>query len=181
MVDANYLIWAGLAAALVGLSKGGLPTVGMLSVPLLSLFMSPVKAVVMLLPIDILSDMVGPWLYRKNFSATNLKILVPAGVGGVFVGWLTASLVSDTAVKMMTGLMGASGLAGHFPQVDRGRGPRLTLCRQPAALMPSTGMSAMPGQDDRMNPIALARQALGPQMVCSNHRERQGPQAFAVE
>ena len=50
MADANYLIWAGLAAAMVGLSKGGLPTVGMLSVPILSLFMSPVKAVVMLLP-----------------------------------------------------------------------------------------------------------------------------------
>jgi uncharacterized membrane protein YfcA len=91
---------------MVGLSKGGLPTVGMLLVPILSLFMSPVKAVLMLLPIDILSDMVGLWLYRKNFSATNLKVLVPAGAGGVFVVWLTASLVSDTAVKMMTGLMG---------------------------------------------------------------------------
>jgi uncharacterized membrane protein YfcA len=106
MADGNYLIWAGLAAALVGLSKGGLPTVGMLSVPILSLFMSPLKAVVLLLPIYIISDMVGLWLYRKNFSATNLKILVPAGVGGVLVGWLTASLVSDTAVKMMIGLMG---------------------------------------------------------------------------
>jgi len=64
---------------MVGLSKGGLHTVGMLSVPILSLFMCPVKAVVMLLPIYILSDMVGLWLYRKNFSAINLKILVPAG------------------------------------------------------------------------------------------------------
>jgi hypothetical protein len=35
----HYLIWAGFAAMLVGLSKGGLPTVGMLSVPVLSLFM----------------------------------------------------------------------------------------------------------------------------------------------
>jgi uncharacterized membrane protein YfcA len=49
---------------------------------------------------------VGLWLYRKNFSAINLKILVPAGVGGVLVGWLTASVVSDTVVKMMIGLMG---------------------------------------------------------------------------
>jgi uncharacterized membrane protein YfcA len=106
MDDSHYLMWAGVAAAMVGLSKGGLPTVGMLSVPILSLFMSPVKAVVMLLPIYIISDMVGLWLYRQNFSAINLKILVPAGVGGVLVGWLTAALVSDTAVKMMIGLMG---------------------------------------------------------------------------
>jgi uncharacterized membrane protein YfcA len=104
--DPHYLMWAALAAGMVGLSKGGLPTIGMLSVPILSLFMSPINALVMLLPIYIISDMVGLWLYRKNFSAINLKILIPAGLGGVLVGWLTASLVSDAAVKMMVGLMG---------------------------------------------------------------------------
>jgi uncharacterized membrane protein YfcA len=106
MNDPHYLVWAALAAAMVGLSKGGLPTVGMLSVPILSLFMSPLKAVVLLLPIYIISDMVGLWLYRKNFSAINLRILIPAGVAGVLVGWLTAAVVSDTAVKLLIGLMG---------------------------------------------------------------------------
>jgi uncharacterized membrane protein YfcA len=102
----NYLIWASIAAVLVGLSKGGLPSVGMLSVPILSLFMSPVKAAVMLLPIYVISDMVGIWLYRKNFSAINLRILIPAGVAGVVIGWLTTSVVSDVAVKLLIGLMG---------------------------------------------------------------------------
>ena len=124
MGDANYLIWAGLAAAMVGLSKGGLPTVGMLSVPILSLFMSPVKAVVMLLPIYIISDMVGLWLYRKNFSGINLKILIPAGVGGVLVGWLTASLVSDTAVKMMIGLMGVGFVLNAWRKRHAEHSPR---------------------------------------------------------
>lgn len=124
MDELHYLMWAGLAAAMVGLSKGGLPTVGMLSVPILSLFMSPIKAVVMLLPIYIISDMVGLWLYRKDFSAINLRILVPAGVGGVLVGWLTASLVSDTAVKLMIGLMGVGFVLNawrkrHTPQTPR--------------------------------------------------------------
>ena len=71
----SYFVLAGLAALLVGLSKGGLPTIGMLAVPLLSLFMSPVKAAVLLLPIYIISDVVSVWLYRKDFSAANLKIL----------------------------------------------------------------------------------------------------------
>ena len=91
---------------LVGLSKGGLPTVGMLAVPLLSLFMSPVKAAVLLLPIYIISDVVSVWLYRRDFSAANLKILIPAGMLGVFIGWLTASFTSDSAVKLMIGCMG---------------------------------------------------------------------------
>jgi uncharacterized protein len=124
MADSNYLIWAGLAAAMVGLSKGGLPTVGMLSVPILSLFMSPVKAVVLLLPIYIISDMVGLWLYRKNFSATNLKILIPAGVGGVLVGWLTASVVSDMAVKMMIGLLGVGFVLNAWRKRHTEQAPR---------------------------------------------------------
>jgi uncharacterized protein len=130
MADTNYLIWAGLAAAMVGLSKGGLPTVGMLSVPILSLFMSPVKAVVMLLPIYIISDMVGLWLYRKNFSAINLKILVPAGVGGVLVGWLTASLVSDTAVKMMIGLLGVGFVLNAWRKRHAEQAPKPASWRQ---------------------------------------------------
>jgi uncharacterized membrane protein YfcA len=130
MTDANYLIWAGLAAAMVGLSKGGLPTVGMLSVPILSLFMSPVKAVVMLLPIYIISDMVGLWLYRKNFSAINLKILVPAGVGGVLVGWITASLVSDTAVKMMIGLLGVGFVLNAWRKRHAEQAPKPAGWRQ---------------------------------------------------
>jgi uncharacterized membrane protein YfcA len=102
----SYFVLAGLAALLVGLSKGGLPTVGMLAVPLLSLFMSPVKAAVLLLPIYIISDVVSVWLYRRDFSAANLKILIPAGMLGVFIGWLTASFTSDSAVKLMIGCMG---------------------------------------------------------------------------
>ena len=102
----SYFVLAGLASLLVGLSKGGLPTVGMLAVPLLSLFMSPVKAAVLLLPIYVISDVVSVWLYRKDFSAPNLKILIPAGLLGVLIGWLTASFTSDSAVKLMIGCMG---------------------------------------------------------------------------
>ena len=130
MDNTSYLIWAGLAAAMVGLSKGGLPTVGMLSVPILSLFMSPVKAVVMLLPIYIISDLVGLWLYRKNFSAINLKILIPAGAGGVLVGWITASLVSDTAVKMMIGLLGVGFVLNAWRKRHAEQAPKPASWRQ---------------------------------------------------
>ena len=99
---------AACAALLVGLSKGGLPAVGMLAVPILSLVMSPVKAAVLLLPIYVISDAMGIWLYRRDFSVPNLRILVPAGVFGVFVGWATASVVSDTVI---TFLIGATGVA----------------------------------------------------------------------
>ncbi|MFM9900723.1 MAG: sulfite exporter TauE/SafE family protein, partial [Polaromonas sp.] len=56
---------AALAALLVGLSKGGIPAIGMVAVPVLALVMSPVKAAVLLLPIYVMSDWVGVWLYRR--------------------------------------------------------------------------------------------------------------------
>jgi len=103
--DALFFL-AGLAAFLVGLSKGGLPAVGMLAVPILSLVMSPVKAAVLLLPIFVISDIAGVWLYRHVYSAPNLKILIPAGVAGVGVGWATASFVSDRVIMLMIGMVG---------------------------------------------------------------------------
>ena len=95
-----------LAAMFVGLSKGGLPGVGMLSVPLLALVISPVAAAVLLLPIFILSDTVAIWLYRREYSAENLKVLIPAGVLGVVIGWSTASIISDQMVSLLIGLLG---------------------------------------------------------------------------
>ena len=99
---------AAFAAFVVGLSKGGLPAIGMLSVPTLSLFMSPVKAAALLLPIYVLTDVVGVWLYRKNYSARNLRILIPAGIAGVLLGWSTAAYLSDRAVGLLIGIMGVA-------------------------------------------------------------------------
>lgn len=102
----QYLVLASFAALLIGMSKGGLPLVGMMSVPVLSLVMSPVKAAVLLLPLFVISDAVGIWLYRKNYSLVNLKILVPAGIAGVMFGWFTAALISELTIKFLIGLVG---------------------------------------------------------------------------
>lgn len=106
---AEPLLWLlCLASLLVGMSKGGLPGIGTLAVPILSLMISPVIAAVLLLPIYILSDAVGVWLYRREYSAENLKILIPAGIGGVLVGWATAAYVPDEMVSFLIGVLGVS-------------------------------------------------------------------------
>ena len=67
---------AGLAAFLMGLSKGGLPMIALLAVPLMSLFMDPAVAAGLLLPIYIVADMYAVYLFRRAFSVRNLKILL---------------------------------------------------------------------------------------------------------
>ncbi len=96
-----------IASILVGMGKGGLPVVAMLSVPTLSLVISPVAAAGLLLPIYVVSDMFGLYAYRRDFDARVLWILVPATTIGVGLGWATAHLVPETYVTGIIGLIGA--------------------------------------------------------------------------
>ncbi len=102
----SLVVLAVLASFCVGLSKGGLPAIGSLAVPLMALAISPVVAAGLLLPIYVGSDVIGLWLYRREFSPRNLRILVPAGLFGVALGWATASTVSETTVLLFVGLVG---------------------------------------------------------------------------
>ena len=96
-----------LASLLIGLSKGGLPIVGILSVPVLSLAISPVTAAGLLLPIYVVSDMFGLYAYRRAFDKRVLAILIPATTIGVGLGWATAHLVPEDLVGGIVGLIGA--------------------------------------------------------------------------
>src|SRR5689334_22076948 len=105
-LDPAFITAAALAALLVGLGKGGLTMVGVLGTPILALAISPVQAAALLLPIYIASDLVGLWSYRREFDRRNLTILLPAAVGGILLGWATASRIDERKVGLMIGLIG---------------------------------------------------------------------------
>jgi hypothetical protein len=102
----GFWIAAAIGALLVGMSKGGMPVVAMLSVPILSVVMDPAAAAGLLLPVYIFSDMFGLWLYRHQFSGRNLAILIPASAIGVLVGFLTVAIVTADAVKLAVAAVG---------------------------------------------------------------------------
>lgn len=102
----SFWIAASIASLLVGMSKGGLPMVALLSVPILSFSMPPAAAAGLLLPVYIVSDGYGVWLYRREFSPRNLKILIPATAIGITIGYLTVAIVPDSAVKLAVAAIG---------------------------------------------------------------------------
>jgi len=104
--DLAFIVAAGLAALLVGLSKGGLSMVGVLGTPVLALAISPLQAAALLLPIYVVSDLFGLWSYRREFDRRNLAILLPAAIGGISIGWATASFISERMVGLMIGVIG---------------------------------------------------------------------------
>lgn len=95
-----------LAAVAVGLSKGGLSMVGMLGVPLLSLAMPPVQAAGVLLPVFVISDVVGLVAYRRGFDRKVMATLLPGAIAGIVLGGLTAHLVSGQRLNLVVGLIG---------------------------------------------------------------------------
>ncbi|MES1925599.1 sulfite exporter TauE/SafE family protein [Salinisphaera sp. T31B1] len=96
-----------LAAALVvGMSKGGLASAAAIAVPLLALFMDPIQAAALLLPVYIVTDWVAVWLYRRDFSASNLKILVPAMLVGIAVATVVTPYTPESLLLIATGLIG---------------------------------------------------------------------------
>lgn len=111
-----------IASALVGLSKGGLPMLGMLSVPVLSLVISPVTAAGLLLPVFVVSDLFGLWAWRKAFDGRVLRIVVTGAAAGIAVGWATASLVPEAAVTLLVGLIGLAFAANTLLR-RRAEGP----------------------------------------------------------
>ncbi len=102
----TYWIVAGLAAFLLGMSKGGVPMIAMLSVPLMSLFMDPALAAGLLLPIYLVADVYAIYLFRKSFSALNLKIMLPGAVIGIFSGFFAVSYVPGDMVKLLVAAIG---------------------------------------------------------------------------
>lgn len=108
MEGAGFWGLAVLAATMVGLSKGGLPIVGMMSVPILAVAISPLQAAGLLMPIYIVSDWFGLYAYRKSYDRRVLAIMAPAAALGVFIGWATASLVSEAVVGGLIGALGAT-------------------------------------------------------------------------
>ena len=114
------------AVTLMGLSKGGFAGLGLLSLPLMALVVSPVQAAAIMLPLLIVQDVVTVWSYRREFNGRTIMTLLPGTLIGVFAGYLLAAKVSDAAVGLVVGLISISfalrQLTGR-KQVSAPRGP----------------------------------------------------------
>ena len=107
-MEYDPLFWglATLSAIFVGLGKGGLPVVALLSVPALSLVMPTITAAGILLPVYIVSDVFALYAYRRDFNMTILKIGIIGMTIGVVFGWITAHIVIEWIVTLFIGIIG---------------------------------------------------------------------------
>lgn len=114
ITDPVFYLIALPAVLALGLSKGGFAGIGILATPLLALYLPPLEAAALLLPILIIQDAISVWVYRRDWSAWNLKVLLPGALIGMTTAWLFAAQVSDTVIKLAVGSIGVAFVLHTF-------------------------------------------------------------------
>jgi uncharacterized membrane protein YfcA len=93
------------AVVILGLSKGGFTTIGLLTVPVMALAVSPVRAAGITLPILVVSDVVAVIAYWRVYDAATLRIMLPGALIGIAAGWFAATAVNENYVRLIVGLI----------------------------------------------------------------------------
>jgi uncharacterized membrane protein YfcA len=127
ITDLYFYLLAIPAVTALGLSKGGFAAFGSLATPLLALYLPPLEAAAIILPLLITQDMISVWNYRKDWSGWNVKVLLPGAVIGIGIAWLVAAHVSDNFVRITVGLIGVAFVANVW------WGPKPTTLKPPRA------------------------------------------------
>jgi uncharacterized membrane protein YfcA len=101
-----FYVAAVAAVLIIGISKSGFGGgLGILGVPLMSLYVPPLQAAAILLPILCVMDVITVWIYRKSWDRTNIKILLPASLVGVVIGALTFQFLSEAHIRIIVGVI----------------------------------------------------------------------------
>lgn len=111
ITEPSFYAFAIPAVIFLGLAKGGFSAVGTAATPLLALYLRPLEAAALLLPVVICQDAISLRVYWGQWSLGNLKALLPGATLGTALGWLFASSVSDDAIRFLIGVT-ALGFVG---------------------------------------------------------------------
>lgn len=113
---------------LYGVAKGGFGgAVAILAVPLMALVMPPAQAAAILLPILVVMDVVVIYSYRGHYDSRALKLLLPAAMLGIALGYYLAESMNEGVLRLIVGavamLFGLQSLLGWFSRAGREHHP----------------------------------------------------------
>ena len=98
----------------LGVSKGGFLGLGVMALPLMSLFVPPLQAAAIILPTAVAQDFLTRWIYRRDWSAWNIKIMLPSMIVGMFLAWLMAASLSAAHIRLAIGLIATLFVLRHW-------------------------------------------------------------------
>ena len=114
ITDPLFYLLAVVAVILLGLSKGGFFGLGVMALPLMSLEVPPLQAAAIILPTVLAQDALTVWTYRRDWSAWNLKVMVPSIAAGIAIAGLFAASLSAAHVRLAIGLIAGAFVLRHW-------------------------------------------------------------------
>lgn len=105
-MDLLFYFYASIGVILFGVSKGGFaPPIAILSIPIMAIVMSPIRAAAILLPVLLIMDIVAIYIYWNKWDLKNIKIILPPAMIGILVGTITFNFTSEDSIRIIIGLI----------------------------------------------------------------------------
>jgi uncharacterized membrane protein YfcA len=121
-LSTGYWFLGGGGAVLVGLSKTGIPGLGILAIAVYALIFPTRASTGIVLPMLLCGDVVAVIAYRRHAVWSHLFRLAPWVVPGIVGGWLTMrALREDGPVRLLVGVILLGLVALHAWRERRGR------------------------------------------------------------
>jgi uncharacterized protein len=114
ITDPLFYLVTVVAVCLLGLSKGGFFGLGIMALPLMSLYVPPLQAAAIVVPVVLVQDVLTVWSYRKTWSAWNLKVMMPGMAAGIAAGTLLAASLAPAHIRLLIGLLAAFFVLRHW-------------------------------------------------------------------
>jgi len=90
-------------AFIAGMSKTGIPGLGILAVPLFAFFLPARESVGIVLLVLICADVLAVLTYRREADWKKILQLAPWALAGIVIGTFALSRLNDQAVKQLIG------------------------------------------------------------------------------
>ncbi len=114
LTDPTFMAVAVIGVCLLGISKGGFLGMGVMALPLMSLFVPPLQAAAIILPTALAQDVLTLWAYWRQWSVWNLKLMLPSMLVGMFFAWLMAASLSAAHIRLAIGIIATLFVLRHW-------------------------------------------------------------------
>lgn len=119
----GFYLATAFGVVLMGISKSGFGAgIGFLAVPLIASQSNVNTALALLLPILVATDLMGLRVYLKNFDRTMMRLILPAGLMGTFLGIIFFKQITPAFLSISIGVFTLLFLVQRLWMAQRLRG-----------------------------------------------------------
>ncbi len=112
--DPIFMAVCVIGVCMLGVSKGGFFGLGVMALPLMSLWVHPLVAGAIILPTALAQDVLTVWTYRRDWSAWNLKLMIPSMTVGIVLAWIVAASLSPAQIRLAIGILACLFVLRHW-------------------------------------------------------------------